>query len=336
MREKTYLTNEEKRDSETLLKAGFGFDTRKKTNRAPDTTPALSLADIDGGIDLEQLDALTVPVYRYETQITIHGIWPELATSNRFDALGYKSLIRNKNGSLGVRYTAIDANKKRLVSSAISLARGCYSVHSDSKGFALQIIKHATQANLDGLREIAASFPDSAIIGHKGIYKASSLAGSFVWLEIRINAIPASGLWRLIDHVTNGKIVSRSDYDRHKQERTAKRERENAQYKRECEERAAKQAVIDAENRAKLDETTNNRLVPVTNPQLKTRYIVPGLFGYDRKPGFAVVEYRKAFGKLSRARKLYKSLDDALANLDAHLGKGRQAKAFDTCFAVRG
>jgi len=246
-----YLTNEQRRNSDTVLKSGHGFDTRKRSNRAPNTTPNLSLADIDGGIDLEQLDALGVPVFRYETQVTIHGTWPELSYNARFDALGYKSLIRNKNGSLGVRYTAIDATKKQTLASAISLAKGCYSVLSDSKGFSLQIIKHATQTNLDRLREIAASFPDSAIIGHKGIYKASSLAGSFVWLEVRIQAIPATSLWRLIDHATNGKITSQADYDRHYEARKAKRDAENRAYEaeraKEKEEQAKRKAEIIAD-----------------------------------------------------------------------------------------
>jgi hypothetical protein len=53
------------------------------------------------------------------------------------------------------------------------------------------------------------------------------------------------------------------------------------------------------------------------------------LFGYERKPGFAVVEYRKAFGKLSRRIKVYSDVDTAIDNLYIeYYRKGKTSKGF--------
>jgi hypothetical protein len=88
------------------------YATRKGLNRSDKKIPTEVLEEIENkGVSLERLNELAndVPIYLYKTQITLHGNWDELSGSGRTG--GYKNLIRNDNGSLGIKYSAIDYPK---------------------------------------------------------------------------------------------------------------------------------------------------------------------------------------------------------------------------------
>ena len=320
------LTQEDKRKAEVMLDKKAGYDTRKRTNRAPDRNAGIDADTIDKGITLEQLGGLNVPVFRYQTQITIHGGFPGLDQGSIL-VCGYKSLIINKNGSLGVKYRAIDAAKKRLLAKCVSLGDTPYSVYQDSQGYALESMTECTQEALERLQALSKAFPDNLIVGRKQLYKASTLYGTYLVLSIQIDAIPQSGLWELISHVTG--IGSQSELDSILAIEQAKRDKEREEYKakREVERAIAeKRMAADTEQ---INAIIAQRLTLVPTPQLNTRYILPGLFGYERKPGFAVVEYRKAFGKLSRRIKVYSDVDTAIDNLNIeYYRKGKTSKGF--------
>lgn len=61
------------------------------------------------GATTEVLEKLGVPVFKYGTQITIHGLFPELMVNYLG---GYKNLFQNKNKSIGVKWVAVDYSKK--------------------------------------------------------------------------------------------------------------------------------------------------------------------------------------------------------------------------------
>lgn len=84
---------------------------RRVLNVNPDTVPNIKIEKLVDGITVEDLDTINVPVLRYGTQITIHGIFPD--ESKNYLSRG---LMFNKNKSLGVRYSNIDSNKKILLS----------------------------------------------------------------------------------------------------------------------------------------------------------------------------------------------------------------------------
>lgn len=91
-------------------------DSRKVSNRSALTVPRSILDEIEKeGITTERLTLLsdTYPIYYYKTQVTVHGVFPKGMTGSSF---GYKNLVRNKNGSLGIRFSAVDAKKKVTLS----------------------------------------------------------------------------------------------------------------------------------------------------------------------------------------------------------------------------
>lgn len=97
---------------ETLLKHDMGsdFDTRKTLNRSGAKVPDNILEQIESGsFTCEMIDELAkkFPIFRYQTQITIHGEFD--VTNSRIG--GYKNIFQNQNLSLGVKYSAIDTEK---------------------------------------------------------------------------------------------------------------------------------------------------------------------------------------------------------------------------------
>ena len=82
--------------SEVLDKANIVSDSkaRRVLNTAPDKIADITLSEIESGVTIERLEALTVPVYQYGTQITIHGTFKDMPTDR---VLGYKALFLNQN-----------------------------------------------------------------------------------------------------------------------------------------------------------------------------------------------------------------------------------------------
>lgn len=123
---------------EKIVASGGTRDTfaRRRLNVNPDTVANITAEEIEKGqVTIEQMEALNTDVLIYSTQLTIHGKLPDI--KNNHDAMGYKSLIVNGNGSLGVKFTAIDAKKKQNIARMIDI---WYSEHkafaqASSQGF---------------------------------------------------------------------------------------------------------------------------------------------------------------------------------------------------------
>ncbi len=113
------LTNLETVGSK-ITASGGKHDTfaRRRLNIARGKIANITAKEIEAGqITLETIEALTTPVLLYSTQITLHGELPDIKTKK--DALGYSSIIVNGNDTIGIRYTAIDAQKKKYISRMI-------------------------------------------------------------------------------------------------------------------------------------------------------------------------------------------------------------------------
>lgn len=106
--------------SEQLFSTATKTDTRKTLNRNSKVTISKEiLNDIENnGITSEQLEELIgkykLNVFFYKGQITVHGDFDKLLDNNYI--YSYKFLIKNKNKSLGIKYTAIDLKKKQQLS----------------------------------------------------------------------------------------------------------------------------------------------------------------------------------------------------------------------------
>ena len=87
------------------------YASKHKLNTCNKAVSQELLDKIEAGCSLETLEAVAngFDIFKYRTQITVHGLFPELSTN----CIGrYVNIIQNKNKSVGIKYTAIDHAKK--------------------------------------------------------------------------------------------------------------------------------------------------------------------------------------------------------------------------------
>ena len=144
------------------------FATPKKLNRSGKIVPQSYIDKIEDAevtsIMLEELYK-TVPIFIYKTCVTIHGTLPKIETTR----IGrYKNVIQNNNGSLEIRYSAIDYTVKWQTAQYLTLVddwnknenstTGIYffkSFRTTDKQLAIdkynEFKKHAESININGL-----------------------------------------------------------------------------------------------------------------------------------------------------------------------------------------
>ena len=131
------------------------YDSRHVSNLRPKKNIPADLIKkmYDDGLTIEKVGELTkqdFPVCKYRTQITVHGIAPEL-NDKRNKINEYSCFVVNKNKSLGVKWTGIDAEKKRRIGKLIEdlsaydklqdpSIRYLWRFNIDSTGFRLRLV----------------------------------------------------------------------------------------------------------------------------------------------------------------------------------------------------
>lgn len=205
---------------EEILSNEVNIDTPKKLNRSEVKVPIDIINEIETkGMSLERLESLGLPIYKYQTQITVHGNFDGL-TKDRVG--GYKNLTLNQNKTLGIRYNAIDAEKKKIISNALYLDRkynkdeskDIFNSNMDSKGFTVYKSKITTDKSK--AIEIANEFKAEAnalpynFIGSKYVNVYSIYGMYFIKYEIHLNAINQAYLWDFISSITEGRITADS------------------------------------------------------------------------------------------------------------------------------
>ena len=135
---------------------------RRVSNVAPDTIANIDEETLEKGVTLESLENLNVPVLRYSTQVTVHGKLPSFNPSARPG--GYKAIFQNQNGSIGVRYSAIDACKKALLVRASKVAKnGMVGAH----GNGMEKKVSGKVGNSQGKLRISLEFSNFCLIPNK-------------------------------------------------------------------------------------------------------------------------------------------------------------------------
>jgi len=259
---------------------------RRVLNTAPDNLAGITLQEIVNGITIERLESLTVPVYQYSTQITIHGTFEDMPDNMR--VCGYKSVFLNENKSLGIKYVAIDGAKKELLSHVSRLAgKESWHIHKDSQGY--EAVK--TFVDRDKAIECYNGTPDDLYIGGK---RAVALMYGGYAVIIHIGAIHERNLWPLIEALTG--ISSQSDADKIESVLEAERITERAVYEAE---RIAEQSKRDARKKelAEQIEPLYNWIVnPTSGIYYKARV------GYNGNLEYYKIEF-KTRGKQLLSRK---------------------------------
>lgn len=180
------------KDTEVLFKQAT-CDTKKKLNRSSKKIELSLLSILEKGITSEQLDTFQVPIFKYGGQITIHGHFPELTRTLSIG--GYKNIFQNKNLSLGVKYDAIDYEKKSRIYKAFNHIYGFRIEHNSKEFCAYKMIE--VKDREDVLRKQAENQPlmDKIDIpfGNKRMYFTKinfwGTTQYYLVLTVHINAI---------------------------------------------------------------------------------------------------------------------------------------------------
>ena len=233
-----------------LERSGLLCDTKARRRLNVTSAKANITAEaIECGVSIEELREIGVPVFRYETQVTIHGHLPDVS-SGRVN--GYKSLVKNGNGSVGVKYSAIDGEKKKLISNACKALGSKFSGHFNSKGFSLFLRTNTREEVLEAYH----SFPSDLVYG--SIYAGALQFGGF-GLFVEVGSVDQSNMNNLLLFLTGKGIESCLDAINDFQ---AKEEEKQRLYEIEWKERSEKLARERKEVTAKLLELLKG-LAPV-------------------------------------------------------------------------
>jgi hypothetical protein len=194
----------------------FGIRDTKSRRRinASNELANITADEIEAGVTIEKLESINVPVFCYGTQITIHGKLPDLKTGL---CAGYKSLFENSNGTIGVKYIAIDAEKKLQISEAAYYSK-VWFFRQTSQETTLTISFKEKNECLECLKSI----PESYFIGSKQAYRDCIYGGYFI--VVTISAIPVENMDIMIKWVSCGMFEDVTSLDSHKEQERIDRE----------------------------------------------------------------------------------------------------------------
>ncbi len=244
---------------------------RRVLNTAPDKPAGITINELERGVTIEQLENLKVPVYSYATQITIHGTFRDIPDDLR--VCGCKSIIRNQNKSLGVRYVAVDGAKKELIEDVARYNEtGKWHVNLNSQGCEVYKIFHTPDNAKDKQDTIDCynSTPDTLYIGSK---RAVSLMYGGYAVIMEIGAIYDKNLWAFINAVTG--IASPEQFEQVKKDYELERERRNKAWQDQCE-------LEKQEREIKLANAIANFKVPENWKPFNGNAEQPGIYAHIR------------------------------------------------------
>lgn len=216
---------------ESILQKEIAYDTRKSINRSSMRIDPEIVERIEKeGVAIEIIEELGIPIFKYKGQITLHGVFDIEKGYARVG--GYKSIIQNKNKTIGVLYIAVDKVKKDTVRNSLYLAERYesylqkneniestihWTYYKDSKGTELRIIANLDDKDrrgaIDKLKVVYNNIPD-LFIGDKTINLYNYYGSYMCIISIDFKAIYERNLWAFIGFLTNGIIKNPEDYDK--------------------------------------------------------------------------------------------------------------------------
>lgn len=229
------------------------YDSKNITNKGTQIISQNDLNEIETkGVTIEFLEALNVPVFKYKTQITIHGLFPEL--KNNYLG-GYKNLFQNKNLSIGVKWQVVDYAKKELIYKTIKkfdnnwrLQHNStdYYIYKCSKSF---YTKEDCKIYLEAAKEEVKHIDKSLFFGNCGVYLSQHLYGGyFLVTYINLGAVKQENVNKCIENICKASLNEISLKVKADEER-AEKERKEAEEKRRIErenQNALEKPFLDA------------------------------------------------------------------------------------------
>lgn len=231
-------------------------DTKHKLNLENKPVRREVLNQIEAGIDIETLETLDLPICLYCTQITIHGLFPEQSGNGYVN--GYKNIFQNKNKSIGIRYSAIDAAKKK------ALKHICYYARQEKRtkffcsesSTSYKFIQYANVNNRDEaitaantFKVLLQSIPNNLFYGTRAVNYVQDVYGrKYVECIIDFGAIKKENLEQFALLLFG---MGEAEANNLQVEAEAKREREAIERKAESEGQANKAKMTFEEYKSK-------------------------------------------------------------------------------------
>jgi len=303
-------------DKKYIIQSDGRSDKKSKLNKLNKLVNQKHLDKIEQGVTIEDLDKMKaegLPILKYKTQITIHGIFPTL--QNNIIG-GYVNVFQNKNRSIGVRYTAIDEDKRKRIAESLKWLGFKYKKNSSDTCFqkvARTSSKEEAMQIINEYKELADKIDTSLFYGGKSVYYGSYMGMIYIFFDLHIGAIYESNIPKLLLSVG---ITSEFIAQKESEQKAKDLERKEywAQKKRE-EEAKQKQSL-----EAKSDQLNRLKQLQPVNKHNDDGLYIRSKFNWKDELVFELVYIYTPKGKKKpRYRKEeFTSIDDALsANMEA-------------------
>lgn len=286
------------------------YDSKHIKNLSKKKVPQQLLEAVENGCSYETLlqFAKGYPVCKYQTQITVHGIFNDLGTRR----VGvYVNLCKNKNQSLGIRWSAIDYNKKdELFTKIRTVDRAWHIVKNSQQFYLVQMVfakdKDDYTRTLADFKRKAASIDTSLFTGSVSAYGMLDVFGRvYVVLKVIVNCFPIQNMQKITENITGKDAAFISSALATEKEERMKREKEYEDEMQAYERQVAeKKRIYDQQLAAwKAQNPIPESFRKVSNHTLQPGDIVLYRIAGDSVANFHF-EYRvyyKSFGRLCHA-----------------------------------
>lgn len=286
------------------------YDSKHIKNLSKKKVPQQLLEAVENGCSYETLLQLAkgYPVCKYQTQITVHGIFNDLGTRR----VGvYVNLCKNKNQSLGIRWSAIDYNKKdELFSNIRTVDRAWHIVKNSQQFYLEQMVRVKDQdeynRTLAVFKQNAASIDTSLFTGSVSAYGMMDVWGRvYVVLNVVVNCFPLQNMQKITENITGKDAAFISSALEIEKEKRMKHEKEYEERMQEYERQRAEKKHL---YKQQLEAWRAQNPIPESFRKVNNHTFQPGDIVLDRIAGDSIAnfhfEYRvyyKSFGRLCHA-----------------------------------
>jgi len=244
-----------KTTAEVLFSANGQTDSKHILNTCNKPVDDKILRDIeDNGVTIEQLNSLQkngFDVFKYQTQITIHGVFSKLLVNY---LNGYKNLFQNKNLSIGVKWNAIDSEKKERIYSLCNLV-GWHTEKNSSEYCIFRQCRvnsksEAIEKSLE-YKELTKNIDPSLFYGGVSIYMQPYFGMYYVVCTVTINGIFENNVNKVTEQITGKTMQELTElWDA----KILAQQKENERYELERIERDRLQKIANEESKIRSND----------------------------------------------------------------------------------
>lgn len=264
--------------TEDLFSREYLCDSKHKLNTSPKAIPVAILNEIENeGMTLENMETLSkkgYDIYKYTTQITLHGVCKELEKDGRIG--GYKCLTINKNKSIGIKWIAIDrAKKERICQLLEECGWGCVDTSTSFYPTRTKRVhnKEEAMAIASEWKKDIDRIDHSLFYGTSDIFLANGIWGEvYVVCNLVVNGIRKENVDKLIEQTSGLPIaeIEAKRFARLEEERL-----KHEAWEREWEEKEAKRkAEAEIANATFYDDLKADGYVEAVSNQMPVNTII--------------------------------------------------------------